>query len=568
MPHCKIVVIGAGIGGVSFGIALKRQLGRAFDDFVIYEKSWDVGGTWRDNIYPGASSDILMHLYSLSTDLNPEWNATHGTQPEMHAYWRKLTAKYNLFPRIVFNRRVVSAEWNRGEQLYHIVTEDVQSHERFATIAQVLISALGVLDVPRFPDIAGLASFGGKMFHSARWDTGVELRGKRVAVIGNGASATQLVPLISDDPEVDITQFCRTPSWIVPPVSFEYTPRWKWIFRNLPLAMRAYRLFLYLRGELLYLNVFANATTRANVSARLASYIRHTAPKADAERLIPDYGTVQILTATHVDSRPSVLAMGCKRLVRDTNYLKSLHKPNLRLNWDGIQSIDEDGLVTKKGDKLPFDVLIFATGFAAVRASFCFAITKSQYSFSWQDRYPLTVVGDAEISVQDYYDTQSGPKAYLGTAVPGFPNFWMIAGPNISTGHTSAILTEELQIAYILKFVKPLLAGQVASFTVTPRATGAYNELIQARLARSVFVQCASWYRTGGSGKVSSIFPGPMLLFGWWVRAPRWGDYVVGRTARTGAWERRVRVGQWLRWVTPRHYLGLVYGLFVEWISS
>ncbi|KAJ7021677.1 hypothetical protein C8F04DRAFT_1003958 [Mycena alexandri] len=530
MPQ-NVVVIGAGIGGVSLGIALKRQLGRDFDDFVIYEKASDVGGTWRDNIYPGASSDIFMHFYSLSTDLNPDWNATHGTQPEMHAYWRKLTTKYELYPRIVFNRLVVSAKWSPSEQLYHVITEDVQSHEQFSTTAKILISALGVLDVPRFPNIPGLSSFEGNLFHSARWDTGVELRGKRVAVIGNGASATQLVPLISEDPDVKITQFCRTPNWMSPPIGFNYTPRRKWVFRNVPLVMRAYRLFLYLRGELLYLSVFANPATRAKISARVTNYIKHMAPKEDVERLIPDY------------------PMGCKRLLRNTNYLQSLHKPNLRLNWDGIQSVEEDGLITKKGDKLPFDVMIFATGFTA-------------------DRYPLTVVGDAGKSVQEYYDSQSGPKAYLGTTVPGFPNFFMLAGPNTSTGHTSAILAEEMQIAYILKFVKPILAGQVASFTVTPRATDEYNDLIHARLSRSVFVQCASWYRAGSEGKVYSIFPGPMMLFGWWLYAPRWADYDVKRTVRTGKWERSVRVEMWTRWLKPGYYLGLAFGLFVTWISS
>ncbi|KAJ7645054.1 hypothetical protein DFH06DRAFT_1425707, partial [Mycena polygramma] len=523
----NIVIIGAGIGGVSFGIALRRQLG--FDDFTIYEKASDVGGTWRDNIYPGAASDVPTHFYSLSTDLNPDWTSTHAPQPEMFAYWRKLSAKYDIYRRIVFNRAVVSAGWNSKEQLYHVVTEDIESGARYSTTASILISALGVLEVPRFPSINGLSSFKGDLFHSARWNTSLDLREKRVGVVGNGASATQFIPQISADPAVQVTEFCRTPNWYVPArLRFTYTPLWKWTFKYVPLAMRAYRLFLYLRGEMSYLTVFSNPAFRAKTTL-LTQYIKHMAPKEEAEHLIPDY------------------TLGCKRLLIDTDYLQSLHRPNMKLNWDGIDSICEDGIVTKKGEKLPFDVIIFATGFAA-------------------DRYPLTVVGDAGTTVQEYYDSQNGPTAYLGTTVPRFPNFFMIGGPNIATGHTSAILTEELQINYILKFVKPILDGLVATFDVTPAATDAYNDVIQARLARSVWVECASWYRAGGEGKVSSIFPGPMLLFGWWLRTPRWADYIVRPT--TGKWARKMWREKWMRRVSPAHWLAVLVGSFVTWISG
>ncbi|KAJ7769773.1 hypothetical protein B0H14DRAFT_2967291 [Mycena olivaceomarginata] len=526
MPH--IVIIGAGIGGVSFGIALRRHLG-GFDDFTIYDKGSDVGGTWRDNIYPGATSDVSTHFYSASTDLNPNWSATHTPQPEMLAYWRKLALKYQLYSRTIFNRAVVSAEWSADEQLYHIVTQDVQSGTEFATTAKILISALGILDIPRYPNIAGLSSFEGELFHSARWDTGVDLRGKRVAVIGNGASAIQFVPLITEDPTVQVTEFCRTPQWFLPQNRSKYTPLWKWTFKHVPLVLRAYRLFLYCRTEKNYLTIFSNENFRSKAAAMLANYIRLAAPKEEHDNLIPDY------------------TLGCKRMLLDTGFLQALHRPNLNLNWHGIQSITEDGIITTKGKELSFDIIIFATGFTA-------------------DQYPLKVVGDLGNTVQEYYDSQGGPKAYLGTTVPGFPNFFMIAGPNIATGHTSAIYTEELQINYILKFVKPILDGLVTSFSVTPRATDAYNDLIQARLARSVWVQCTSWYRAGGEGKVSSIFPGPMFLFAWWVRRPRWEDYAV--KAPSKKWARRVWREKWLRRLSPAHYLSLLVGGFVTWLSG
>ncbi|KAJ7494238.1 hypothetical protein B0H11DRAFT_2156124 [Mycena galericulata] len=512
-----IVIIGAGIGGVSFGIALRRQLG--FDDFTIYEKASDVGGTWRDNIYPGASSDVSVHFYSLSTDLNPNWPSTHGSQEQTQEYWRKLTAKYDLYSRIVFNRLVVSAEWSAKEQLYHIVTEDVASGARSSTTAKILISALGLLEIPRFPNIAGVSSFKGEKFHSARWDTGVDLRGKRVAVIGNGASATQFVPIISQDPTVQVTEFCRTPNWFLPPVRADYTPRWKWVFNNVPLAMRAYRFFLYFRSELLYLLVFANKSIRDKYTVVAKDYITRTAPKQELEHLVPSY------------------SLGCKRMIFDTNFLAALHRPNLSLNWDGIQSICEDGIITNKGDKFPFDLIIFSTGYTA-------------------DSYPLTVVGDTGKTVAEYYASQGGPKAYLGTTVPGFPNLFILGGPNTTTGHTSVILTEEIQINYIMKFVKPILDGMVSTFDVKTSATDAYNDRIHARLSRSVFVECVSWYRTGGEGKVSSIFPGTMLLYGWWMRRPQWGDYNVKATDR---WDRKLR---------PTYYLAILIDLVGSWVSG
>ncbi|KAF8143756.1 hypothetical protein K438DRAFT_2104117 [Mycena galopus ATCC 62051] len=451
----SIVIIGAGIGGVSFAIALRRQLG--FDDFIIYEKASNVGGTWRHaNIHAqGACSDIPVHLYSLSTDPNPDWPSTHGLQPDTYKYWRKLTTKYNLYPRIVFNRLVTSAEWSPEDASYSIETEDIGTGKRFSTTAKIVISAIGILELPKFPDIAGVSSFKGSMFHSARWDTGVELSGKKSPSLGMG----RLRPP---------TGSCQEPRWCM---------------------------------------------------------------QEGVDHLVPKY------------------TLGCKRIIRDTGFLGALHRPNLKLNWDGIQSICEEGIITKKGEKLTFDVLIFATGFTA-------------------DRYPLRLIGDTNPrTIQDYYDSQGGPKAYMGTTVPGFPNLFMLAGPNTTTGHASVIYTEELQIGYIIQLVKPILDGLVSSVTVTPRATDAYNDLIHKRLSRSVFMDCVSWYRTGGGeGKVSSIFPGPMFLFGWWVRRPKWEDYNVKAT--TNEWERKVRFEKWMALLGPMYYIDILFGLFVSWISS
>ncbi|KAF7342593.1 FAD/NAD(P)-binding domain-containing protein [Mycena sanguinolenta] len=348
----KIVVIGAGCPQLVQLLILDPSL-HGFEDFTIYEKGSDVGGTWKDNIYPGAASDVSTHLYSASTDLNPDWSVTRAPQAEMFEYWRKLTAKYNLYRHIVFNRSVVSAEWNTKEQLYNIVTEDVQSGDRFSTTAKILISAIGT----RYPNIAGLSSFKGDMFHSPRWNTGVDLRGKRVAVIGNGASARarrichhiesyhsdcriQFIPLITKDETVQVTEFCRSPNWFVPAVI---------ILVYFGDDVHDHILKPKSTSQGRWLNL-ANTSKYLMSPQLLTNYIKLTAPKEYHEFLVPEY-------------RP-----GCKRLLLDTNFLRSLHQLNITLNWDGIQSTCEDGIGTKKGQRLPFDVVIFATGFTAVYA--------------------------------------------------------------------------------------------------------------------------------------------------------------------------------------------------------
>ncbi|KAF8888357.1 hypothetical protein BD779DRAFT_1440214 [Infundibulicybe gibba] len=495
----RIVVIGAGAGGLSFAIALKRQLG--YENYIIYEKASDVGGTWRDNIYPGCSSDTPMHFFSLSTDLNPNWTSTHGSNDEIQRYWKELSAKYAIEPHIAYNHLVHSATWDAAEQLYHIVVEDLKTGTKTSTSAHILISAIGILEVPRVADIPGAKDFAGDVFHSARWNKSVELHGRKVAVIGNGASATQFVPLITSDSEVQVTQFCRTPNWLLSPIRQFYSPRTIWMFRHVPFFMKLARLSEYLRSEVFYFSIFKNSWARGQLTKIFRNYIMKNTPEKYHKHLIPAYN------------------LGCKRVIFDTDYTVALHRPNMDINWDGIDRITEDGILTKKGEKLPFDVMIFATGFTV-------------------DRYPINVRGSKGTSVQDYYDSENGPKAYIGTSVPGFPNFFMVSGPNTTTGHTSVIYTGEVQAYYIVKLIKPILNGDVSSFEVTKKATDAYNDKIHKRLSKSVFMTCLSWYRTGGDGRVTSIFPGTSTRFWWWLRRPVWSHYIAVGAER---WKRRLR---------------------------
>ncbi|KAJ7612176.1 hypothetical protein FB45DRAFT_843471 [Roridomyces roridus] len=527
MHSHDIVIIGAGIGGVTLAVRLKRQLGREFVDFKIFEKTAGIGGTWRDNVYPGASSDTSIHFYSLFSDLSPDWPSTHGSQPDTLAYWEKLANKYNINRHIAFNTLVVSATWDAKESVWYVVTEDAKGNQS-TTKAKIVISAIGFLEVPRVPNIPGLASFRGSLFHSARWDTELDLRNKRIAVVGNGASGTQFIPKITQDPSVNVTNFCRTPNWYLPNIRADYGPWKRWAFRNVPFAMRLTYIWQWCQAEMLYFTVFQHRFLASGFKKLAKGYISQTAPAEYVPHLIPNY------------------TLGCKRLLFDNNYLAALHRPNLSLNWEGIQKVEEGGLVTRKGEKMPFDVMIFATGFVS-------------------DRFPLDIRGQGGKSIQQYYDTQGGPKGYLGTAIPGFPNLFMLAGPNTASGHISLVYTEALQIDYIMQFVKPLLTKAVTSFEVTHAATNKYDATIQRMLSRSVFVTCNSWYRVGGTGKNTSIFPGPGMLFWWWTRQARWSDYQI--TGRTGRWTRKVwgerawwlvsRVGVLallLRMGSPRHF--------------
>lgn len=482
----RVVIIGAGIGGLTTAISLRRKLG--FENFTIIEKADDVGGTWRDNTYPGAGSDVEVHLYSLSTDLKPDWATHHATQPDIHAYWRDLATKYDLWRRCRFNTRVVSVNWDASAQLYHVTIEDEKTRTESVVDAEVVVSCTGILEQPRYPDIEGVDNFKGEMMHSARWNHQINLAGKRVGVVGNGSSATQFVPRITKDGSTEVTQFMRTPSWYAYVPQAHYSSVSKWAFANVPGFMRAYRNYLYFTRESIYVALFSAKFLNKLTTQEMKDHLIATCPKEYLDQMMPKHPA------------------GCKRLMVDSGYLASLARPNVTPNFDGIQRITENGIQTKTGDIVPCDAIIFATGFST-------------------DRYPFPVHGANGASIQGYYDAQKGPTAYKGTTVPGLPNFYMVCGPNTLTGHTSAIFTEEVQIDYILKMVEPVLAGKAKSFEVTTEAADKYNAHLARRLDGSPLTACVSWYRTGGNGKVTGVFPGSVSLYWWWMRKPEWNCY-------------------------------------------
>ncbi|KAG1806579.1 uncharacterized protein HD556DRAFT_1303011 [Suillus plorans] len=467
----RVAIIGAGVAGLTQAIALKTKL--KFHDFTIFEKGSEVGGVWR-----GCSSDIDIHWYSLSTDLYPYWNKSHGLQPEIQAYWIELSKKHNLYPHIKFNTRVLSAEWDDAKQQYTVIAEDIFSGKKTTSVAHVVISALGILEVPNLPyEIPGVRKFQGTSFHSAQWPGSMNLQNKRVAVIGNASSGhmtrAQFVPSISADPSVEVVNFIRTPTWLltrfVAPL-------------HLPMGDKALQ----------------------KQRDAMAKYILDNTPDKYHSHMIPDHPP------------------GCKRTVADSGFLESLYRSNVTLNFDGIAEIVENGIITKTGEMLPFDVIVYATGFIGK-----------------QERYPMHVRGWNGATVQGYYDAHGGPTAYIGTAIPDTPNFYLINGPNTGT-RISALFITEVQVAYILQLIEPVLTGSASSFTIKATPTDTYNAKLQEQLSHSVHVHCQSWARTNGTDKVFYPFPWPATVWWWLLRRPNWDHYIaVG--AEKWVWARRIK---------------------------
>ncbi|KAG1745996.1 uncharacterized protein EDB91DRAFT_1120111 [Suillus paluster] len=484
-PERTVAIIGAGVAGLSQAIALKTKLG--FHNFTIYEKGSEVGGVWRANTYPGCSSDIEIHFYSLSSDLYPYWNRSHGLQPEIQAYWINLSKKYNLYPHIAFNTKVLSAEWDDAKQRYTLVAEDVFSGKRMTSVAHVVISALGIMEIPKIPyEIPGVQKFKGASFHSAQWPGSIDLQNKRVAVIGNASSGAQFVPSISEDPSVEVINFIRTPTWFNTRPHIPYSDTDKWMFANIPLAMQLHRAWIMFRYDFPSLLPPSDKALKKQREA-MTKYILDNIPSKYHAHMIPDHPP------------------GCKRTVANSGFLDSLHRRNLSLNFDGIAEIMENGILTNTGEILPFDVIVYATGFIG-------------------ERYPVHVRGLNAVTIQGYYDAHGGPTAYIGTAIPDIPNFYLLNGPNTGT-RTSALFLAEVQIAYILQLIEPVLTGSVSSFTVKATPTDTYNAKLQERLSRSVHVHCSSWARANGTGKVFYPYPWAVTVWWWRLRKPIWAHY-------------------------------------------
>ncbi|RSD25987.1 flavin-containing monooxygenase [Amycolatopsis eburnea] len=458
----SVLIVGTGFGGIGTAIELKRA---GFTAFTILESAAEAGGVWRDNTYPGAACDIPSPLYSFSFEPNPRWPKRFSHQPDILAYLRGVIAKYGLEPHIRYRTEVTGATFDETRGLWRVETKDGETYE-----ANVFVPAVGQLSRPVLPDIPGRDDFAGDAFHSARWDHGVELTGKRVAVIGTGASAVQFVPELRKHAQ-HVTVFQRTPPYVMAKSDPVYR-RWQhWLFEHLPPTQLLGRLRIFLLAEYATYAMTKHPVLAKMFELRTAQLRRrHIKDRELRAKLTPSY------------------PLGCKRILFTNEYLPALAQPNVDVETRRITGITEKGVRVEDGTELEADVLVYGTGFAATE---------------FLGRMDVRGLGGR--SLQEEWS--GGARAYLGMAVPGFPNLFCVYGPNTNLGAGSIIYMIERQARYIRQAVERLTRPGVSYLDVLPEVERRYDDEVQKRLGHSVWSACTSWYRQA-DGRVTTNWPG------------------------------------------------------------
>src|ERR1700694_1950666 len=470
-----VLVIGAGFGGLCAGIKLREA---GVTNFAILEKADDVGGTWRENTYPGAGCDVMSLMYSLSFAPNSRWTRMYARQAEILDYLRRTTNAHDLSGQLRLGREVVSSVFDDATDTWMLRTRGGENYR-----ARVVIAAPGPLHVPSVPDFAGRNDFRGVSFHSAEWDHGCDPAGKRIAVIGTGASAVQFVPQLAKS-AASLSVFQRTPHWVIPKLDRPITRAEHWLFRNLPGAQKAYRYGIYWSHEAAIVG-FMNPRFMPALESVARAHLRRQVPAPTLRaRLTPDY------------------TIGCKRIVVASDYYPALQRPNAELVTSGIERITESGIRTADGTEHQVDAIIYGTGFAI--------------SDRMADQH---LVGARGLTIQQAWC--DGMQAYLGVAVAGFPNYFLIMGPNSGGGNQSIVFVIEAQVRYILKCLALMQRTGRSRIEVRRSTQQLFNERIHAKLAGSVWNSggCNSWY-LDESGKNRAAWPGSSVSYWRRMRNP------------------------------------------------
>ncbi|MGK2866170.1 MAG: flavin-containing monooxygenase [Mycobacterium sp.] len=449
--HTRTLIIGSGFSGLGMGIALKRQ----GVDFLILEKADEIGGTWRDNTYPGCACDIPSHMYSFSFEPKADWTHMWSFQPEIFDYLKGVVDKHDLRRNIRFGAHVDRAHWDETEARWHVF--DAAGQE---CIAQFLVSGAGGLHIPLIPDIPGIDEFTGAAFHSAQWNHDVDITGKRVAVIGTGASAIQIVPAIVDD-VAELQLYQRTPAWVMPRPNNAF-PQWmRNIFRRVPGARALLRAGIYWIHE-----GVGFAMTQQPRLLKLGELMG----KWNINRSIKDPELRRKLTPDY--------RAGCKRILNSDIYYRGIANPKTTVITDKITRMTADGIVTADGAEHPVDVVVWATGFH-VTDSYTYVDIKGADGEDLVDRW------NAE-----------GMAAHRGITVAGMPNLFFLLGPNTALGHNSVVFMIESQIRYAAQAIAAVDAAGAAALAPSRRAQDEFNAELQGDLAGTVFSTggCQSWY--------------------------------------------------------------------------
>ncbi|MET9363693.1 NAD(P)/FAD-dependent oxidoreductase [Streptomyces sp. NPDC006632] len=484
--HVRVAVIGSGFGGLGAAVRLRRE---GITDFVVLERAGSVGGTWRDNSYPGCACDVPSHLYSFSFAPNPDWPRTFSGQEHIRAYLDHVADTFRLRPHIRLDHEVTMMRWD-AERLWW----EIEVANGASLTADVVVSATGPLSDPKVPQIPGLDTFPGKVFHSARWDHDYDLRGKRVAMVGTGASAIQIVPAIQPD-VAKLTLFQRTPPWVMPRMDRAITGAERWFHRQLPFTGAARRGLLWGIREL-QVSAFTKRPNELGLVESIAKSNMARAIKDPALRakLTPDY------------------RIGCKRILLSSTYYPALAQHNVDVVASGLTEVRGSTVVAADGTENEVDAIIFGTGFHVTDMPIADRVVGAEghtLAESWKD----------------------GMQSLRGATAAGFPNWMTIIGPNTGLGNSSMILMIESQLSYMADYLRQLdVLGGRAALTPRTSAVGAWNRRVQERMKRTVWNTggCTSWY-LDANGRNTTVWPGTTGEFRRATREVDLGEYEIVR---------------------------------------
>jgi cation diffusion facilitator CzcD-associated flavoprotein CzcO len=478
----KVVIIGAGFGGLGAAVALRRK---GIDGLVIVEQADGVGGTWRQNAYPGAACDIQSHLYSFSFALNRSWTRTYASQPEILEYLESVADDYDLRRHLRLGTRLRRARWDEETLRWELELESVTDGTGTTLVADVVVSAVGLFGAAKLPDIEGLADYPGALMHTSRWDRDIDLAGKRVAVIGTGASGIQVIPELAQT-VARLTVFQRTPPWMVPKEDRSYTAEELSRFRRKPWATRWERWRLWKEQH--------DRTALTRDDPRVAD--GRAVAEAFLDSTVEDERLRDALTPDY--------PFRCKRVLLGDTYYKAVQRDNVDLVTDPVERVTDSSIITAGGDVIDVDAIVLATGFETT---------------SYLDG--IDIIGTGGQSLHELWGCD--PHAFLGIAVGGFPNFFMLYGPNTNQGGNSIVYVLEAG-ARLVASAASLLAQRGGYLQVRPEAEQRFNEQISADLERSVWTQCDSYYRSP-TGRIVTQWPYRELDYArraWKLRPREW----------------------------------------------
>ncbi|KZP03239.1 FAD/NAD(P)-binding domain-containing protein [Athelia psychrophila] len=482
LPRTRAIIVGSGFSGIAMGAQFKQQL--RLDDYVIYERSPHMGGTWWANQYPGCAVDIPSIFYSLSFAPNPHFSKLFPDHYEILAYLEDVARRFEVDKHIQLNTSWDKGVWREDTKTWLVELSNVLTGETFEQECDILISAIGGLVDPQPCTIPGVASFAGPVMHTAKWRHDVVLDDKNVIVIGNGCSGSQVVPAIADKVR-SVYQFFRSPQFFFPRENPRIHPYIQWAFAHVPglMLLARWQMFHALeRGFAMFSTDARGNRSRELVKKTSDDYVERTAPKEYWDMLKPAY------------------KVGCKRRVYDPGYLKALNRDNVHITGDPIVKIEPKEVVTESGARYPADVIVLANGFVT-------------------GDVVINIVGRGGITTAEHWEQHGGIEAYKTTALSSFPNFFMLLGPNAASGHTSVVFAIEVAVDLVIKLVRPIFKGNASSVSVKDDYERQYSTEVQGALKDRVWASCKSRYNVGG-GRNHLLYPWSSYTMWWQARFP------------------------------------------------